>query len=392
MTTDVPGVVNERRRWFLMGLGAATLVGCILAAAVGTVLWFRDSNDELAELNISCFAFRDVNRNGIYDLEDRPYAGLMVEMTGPSDDASTLSNISGFANFPMSLNNDDRPVNRAGTYAFRPIAPDGHSFTVAGVPQTLTFTELPGSPAGLTADPTCAPIGVAADLRIIGSVGRGVDASSSAISVSSNGPDLPIDAFEGEYFFTTAEPGTWTVSVDGTDMSSRTVEVDDHPVYVSAPNDDRDSFDALSDDVTIDFEGFTESDTLYEMPNGAGGLNWRNWIATHHKLYEGAGYINATTSSEYIGYNSSGHPAVVSSDEPFDFVGTHLGVAWPDGELFDIVIQGFRGDEVVYEDRVRASTEGALYIDADYRSITRMEISSEGSWQFVADDMHFRLP
>ncbi len=384
--------LSGRRRWFLIGLGAAILGGSLLVATIGAVFLLRGSNDDLEELNISCFTFRDVNRNGVYDLDDRPYAGLLVEMTGPADDASTYSNMSGFANFAMSLDNDDRPVNRPGSYTFRPVATASHSFTTGETPQTLTFTELPGSPAGLTASPTCDPIGVAANLRIIGSTGEAAEVDSSSISVSSNGPDLPIDSIQGEYFFVTAAPGTWTVSIDGTNTSSRTVEVNDHPVYVSSPNNDRNSFEALDEDVTIDFDDFTESDTLYEVPNGAGGLNWRNWIATHHKLYEGAGYINATTSSEYVGYNSSGHPAIVSSDDPFDFVGTYLGAAWPNGERFDIVVRGFRGDDVIYEDRLRASTAGAIYVDADYRSITRLEISSDGSWQFVADDMHFRLP
>ncbi len=39
-------------------------------------------------------------------------------------------------------------------------------------------------------------------------------------------------------------------------------------------------------------------------------------------------YRRSRTSGEFVAYNSSGHPAAISSDEPFDFVGGYFGVAW----------------------------------------------------------------
>ena len=45
-----------------------------------------------------------------------------------------------------------------------------------------------------------------------------------------------------------------------------------------------------------------------------------------------------------------------------------------------------------YADRLSVSTTGAVYIDADYRSITRLELWWEASWQIVLDVVTFRLP
>ncbi len=101
--------------------------------------------------------------------------------------------------------------------------------------------------------------------------------------------------------------------------------------------------------------------------------------------------MNGATSGEYVAYNSSGNPATVSSDQPFDFVGASIGSAWPEGEQYDVVIRAWRGDELVHVDRLGPSTAGPVFFDADYRSITRLELASEANWQFVVDDAEFRL-
>jgi hypothetical protein len=137
----------------------------------------------------------------------------------------------------------------------------------------------------------------------------------------------------------------------------------------------------------IGFDNLTSSDTLYEIPNEYEGLNWRNWVATHQKLYQGNGYINAATSSEYVAYTSSGHPAAISSTKMFDFVGVNVGMAWPEGEPHDIVVKAWRNETEVYHDRFRATTAGPTYFAADYRSITRVEFASEGYWQIALDDL-----
>ena len=170
----------------------------------------------------------------------------------------------------------------------------------------------------------------------------------------------------------------------------RKISVKNYAVVASRFNADRDKQLPKPHNIIADFDTLTASDTLYELPYGYASLNWINWIATHQKLYKGAGYINATVSSEYMAYNSSGHPATVFSDEPFDFVGTYIGVAWPNAEKHEIVVQGLRKDELVYEDKFKGSTAGAVYFDADYRNVTRIVFASEANWQLVIDDAEFR--
>ena len=59
-----------------------------------------DADDPNDGINISRFVFRDLDRNGRYDLGERPYAGLEVELNGTGrTPVRRSSNIAGFANF-----------------------------------------------------------------------------------------------------------------------------------------------------------------------------------------------------------------------------------------------------------------------------------------------------
>ncbi len=243
---------------------------------------------------------------------------------------------------------------------------------------------------------TCDPIGVAPELTLSGTLapadGARVIAGSRLRAVSPAGKRSEVPLSDDGVFVLDVTPGRWRLELamqGGT--VSREISVGAYAVLVSSPNADRDERPPLPQPVRAGFDGLTPSDTLYEVPNGYLGLNWTNLIATHHKFYRGDGYINATVSSEYMAYNSSGHPANVWSEQPFDFVGTHLGVAWWHGEGHDIVIRGWRGDRIVYTDRVRARTAGPVYFDADYRAVTRVDFLSEGYGQVVLDDADFRL-
>lgn len=100
--------------------------------------------------------------------------------------------------------------------------------------------------------------------------------------------------------------------------------------------------------------------------------------------------MNTGASGEFVAYNSSGQSARMSGAEPFDFVGAYMGVAWPAAESHDVVVRAVRDGEVVHTDRLRLSTAGAVWFDADYRSIDELEISSDGNWQVVLDDATFR--
>jgi hypothetical protein len=55
-----------------------------------------------SELNISSFAFRDINRNGVYDMNDQPMAGAVFKLTGGGKAINRSTNKSGFGNLRAS--------------------------------------------------------------------------------------------------------------------------------------------------------------------------------------------------------------------------------------------------------------------------------------------------
>ncbi len=371
------------------------------AVLVGLLAWFgyaRFINGRRGEeLNFSCFAYRDVNRNGAYDAGDRPYAGLEVEVQRPAGDTVTASsNISGFANFGMSSRRRSSPITEGGRYTFTVRAPKNWAITSGNVVQAVSFRRLEGAPVGIVADQTLVPVGVAPELTISGTVRiDGATSPPSAVAVRASSPsgtttDIPVSA--SGTFSLPAEPGEWqlTFARGNGPAVTRTVNVRDCAVVLSRMElgTERPAIKPLRH--RVDFDTLTTSDTLHEIPQGYAGLNWRNWVATHQKLYKSPGMINGTVSAEYFAYNSSGHPASIWSDRPFDLSGVYVGVAWPKAEAHDIEIKAWQGDRLVHADRLRGQTAGPVYFDADYRDVTRVEVSSAAYWQVVIDDLEFR--
>jgi hypothetical protein len=265
--------------------------------------------------------------------------------------------------------------------------------TSGNVKQDLVFIGVEGSPSGLAIEKTISHVGVAPDLTVSGSApGDGAVAAITAVSPEGT-PVAVAVAGDGQFSFP-ASMGTWTLEFRGTagSTTTREVAVGAYPVVVSRPPLDSAGAPAriLTRTQRVGFDDLSPSDTLYEMPRGYAGLNWNNWIATHQKLYRGAGYINTAVSSEYIAYNSSGQAATIWSDRPFDFVGTMLGVAWDEAHGSDVIVQAWRGEELVHEDRIRATTAGPVFFDADYRGINRLQFRHERYWQVVLDDFEFR--
>jgi hypothetical protein len=143
----------------------------LLAGSVLGYVYFRFFRERGAELNISCFAYRDTNRNGVYDLADRPYAELEVFLLRPNrSEVSAKSNAAGFANFPMSLGGWRADVRKPGSYTARAVPAPGWRITSGNGTQTVMFRRQPGSPAGIVAEKTFAPVGVAPDLTVTGTL------------------------------------------------------------------------------------------------------------------------------------------------------------------------------------------------------------------------------
>lgn len=386
------------RRFTFTPLLRAAIVA-VVAALIGYALWkyyprLGAASTKGGFLNISCFIYRDIDRDGQYGLADRPYAGMTLVLSRPhGGTVTTQSNISGFANLRMAAGRKDLDVYEPGAHTYRATPSAPWRVTSGNAEQSVEFKLLEGSPVGIVATDTCAPIGVAEALTVSGTVRAdllGLPVSLKAVSADGRSQALEVSA-KGAFSFA-AEPGDWQLTLTAADgrSASRTVQVQRTPVVVSMLDLSAPHSAPKPQPVTAGFDTLTSSDTLLEVPNGYAGVNWRNWVATHSKLYGANGYMNGTVSAEYVAYNSSGHPATISADRPFDLDGAFVSIAFTDAKRHDIRIRAWRGSTLVHEDRIRATPEGPLYFAAGYRDITQVEFASTGYWQVVIDDVHLR--
>lgn len=352
------------------------------------------------DLNISTYIYRDRNRNGVYDLGDRPMAWIVVEMTAP-DGTNTVrrSNLHGFTNFEMSVEKRDAPISSPGEYDFRAITPPGWEITSGNGVQASRFEVLRGAVGDMVTKNPPSPIGLAPKLRIFGRVaargGDGSLASAAGSSVSAEGPNgekIEVGVDGDGTFTVPASTGTWRLTANhaGTTANlKRKVVVRDTPVRLSTlvfgdvvPSPARHQTE-------IDFEDITTS-IIAKIPSGVAGVNWDYLNATEMLLYKGEGYVNSAISGQYIAYNSSGHPVTISSDEGFDFVGAYFGLAWSNAEGEELVIEAWRNGRIVGEEVIRLSTVGPVWFDAEYRDIDKITMTTRHYWQFVTDNMIIR--
>ena len=347
----------------------------------------------------SCYVYRDVNMNGVFDMGDKPYGNLWIDLMRPDgSETGIYSNIDGFANFRVSLGDRDAEIFEPGTYWISAVYPPGWDSLSSTHEQEYVFVEKSNVGGKLVPKTTCAPIGVAPILsigaRIVPAPGLEVE-DYKITATGSDGLTHPIAFDLNGNLDMFADRGNWTLEFadpEGKTVYSRTVFVEYGSVELSTidlgkPRDARPKGDVRR----LGFDDLLTSDNLFEIPSGYCGLNWRNWIAVHNRFYSGAGYVNLTVSSEYVAYNSSGVPALVWSDKPFDFVGTYIGVAWPRGEEDVVTIKAWRGSELAYSDSLHLTDNGPIFFDADYRQITKLEISSGNYERIVLDDFQYSI-
>lgn len=371
-----------------LGLAGAVLLSAALAGA----------EEPRESWRVSCYAYRDVNRSGVFDMGDFPYADLAVEITRPDGSmARQVSNISGFTNFEMSATQDNVDIYSEGVHQVHAVVPPGWQSTSEKSEQLILVRKRPNVGGGMIIEGYCDPIGIAPILTIEGklaSEGGPLPENYTVTAESDDGDSyrVPLDDFGN--FSLNADPGTWRLTVSdeaGKTLHEREVEVSDSAVILSTIELDAESTAPLESPVeTISFDDLPTTDTLFEIPFGYNGLNWKNWIATHNKFYNGGGYMNGTVSSQYIAYNSSGYPSYMWRDEPFDFVGSYVSVAWLRGAEDDVIVRAWRGDELAYEDRLRLSPAGGTYFDANYLGITRLGFEHGNYERIVLDDFKVR--
>lgn len=354
--------------------------------------------------NVSHFIYRDLNRNGIYDLGDRPMAGVAVKLLRPDKSSVTLrSNIHGFVNFTNSLTASPVTVSEAGEYKFEVIVPDSYDLTSDNTVQVANYKVSPTSRPGIIADKVPVPAGLTQALTIKGQVKMRTDndnlssvtpkdASVKAISFSGMVHDISLD--ETGCFSILADPGRWTIRVTSlydNETIERVVTVEHVPVQLSSIILGDNQKTSFGDIQVIDFEEVTKS-VITKMPNGVGELNWTNLIVTDNEFYGGEGYINNTVSGKYVAYNTSGYPVTIFHKDGFDFYGGYFGVAWLTAEGETMEVRAWQNDFLVADEKYELSALGPFRFDAGYHNITRLELSTLHYWQFVMDDFQFGFP
>lgn len=341
------------------------------------------------QMNTSLLVFRDLNRNGVYDMGDRPMSRVAVELDKPNGDTiMRLTNSGGFANFRMSVKQRDLEVVEPGHYRFKVVPPPGFSVTTGNASQESDYVVSPGAPGDMIALSTTHPVGLAADLTISGAVAAGA-------SVSLTGPDgVTAAAKVGQdgRFSAPVAPGEWQVDFSAGGLTERRkVVAATAPIVLSTFSGKAGpAGEPLPNQHVIGFDDLMTMTGVVEIPSGYGGLDWYNLVAMHQRFTDGPGYVNTTMSGEFIAYNSSGHPGQVSSDKPFDFTGAYFGAGWDDAEGETLILKAWRGDQPVYEDQLVLSANGPVYFAADYRRITRLEIRTQHYWQVAIDDFAYR--
>lgn len=338
-----------------------------------------DWSKSTGKLNVSAFIYRDRNRSGRYDGNDRPMAGIAVAVTG--DGLPTLaerSNSSGWANFAMSTTDPEAAIREPGPRQFTIIPPPGWVVTSGNAEQDAVFRGAEGSVAGLILDNALENIGLAPELTI-----RGRVASKASIRVETAGRsfDIAPGASDGG-FHIPAEPGRIALAAGSI---ARGVELSELPVDLGLFDEKREISTAQSVEY-IDFDGVTGMD-LCKISSGYRGLDFFNLTATKSAFYLGEGYVNGSVLGTYVAYNSSGFPAEIASVRPFDFISCALSAAWLDAEGETVSVEAWRGDKPVARDYVVLSALGPVRYEPRLAGVTRLRFATAHHWQFVLDGL-----
>lgn len=364
-------------------------------------------------VNYSVFTFRDRNRDGIYDLGDRPLAGVAVDLAGPRGGrASGRSNLNGFANFALAdswLQLGAR-IRSAGDYSFSVPAPPGWSITSGNAVQTSRFVELPGAIGDLVSLRPTTPVGLAPRLTVAGrllrwSAGGGLVPAAGVVTGSGpSGLRVEVAAGADGGFEFDAPPGEWLVSAAesaSAERVERRVVVRDLPVRLAALLFAAPASAGAAAEVgaaaepaaaagrVLDFEDF-DVGAVTKIPNGYAGLDWDNLNAIELAFAEGEGYSNGALSGRHVAYCGSGHPVTIASragGRPFDFLGAAFAVGWERAEGETLIVQATRAGVALPEERLRLSSLGPVRFQADYRAVDRVVLRTERYWQFVVDDL-----
>lgn len=336
-------------------------------------------------LNYSSFVYLDVDRDGRYSLGDRPMGGIKVRLSGAAGHLlSSRTNVNGFANFSMSAKSRKASIRSPGTYRFEVSVPSGWTCTSKNDVQTMAFNTIEGSPAGLGAAEMVRPVGLA---PICCAKGRTDKAVSAQISAIGSGAVLAamILGPDSDFSFQVPEQ-TEELVIEGEGVSRR-LRLSPYPTDLGLLSPKRACIDSPASLETIDFDGVTARG-LRKIPSGYAKLNWFNLNVVARDFHSGSeGYVNGNTSGDHTCYTSSGHPAEIWSDEPFDFHSVMLSSAWLTAEGETAKIECWQGQTLIASDMVQVSALGPVHYAPMLKAVTRIRLSSKAYWQLVVDDL-----
>jgi hypothetical protein len=335
-------------------------------------------------LNYSSFVFLDVNRDGRYSVGDRPMAGVKVRLRRGSMLASMRTNANGFANFKMSATKRRAVIRQPGWYDFVVSVPEGWTATGGNAVQSVEFHLIPGSVAGLGTDEMLQPVGLAPPRSVGGRL-----APEDRIEVAALKGDTVLERAEisGQAEFRCPVPESADAVAVSAAGAERRFPIAGYPIDVGKLDSKRGMVHAGRAIETINFDA-VNTRGLRKIPSGYAGLNWFNLNAMARDYTAGSeGYINGNTSGDHVAYTSSGHPAEVWSEKPFDFIGVALAGAWLKAEGEVATIESWRGNELIASDEIALSALCPIHYMPMLADITRIRFSTAHYWQMVVDDL-----
>ncbi|MBD2495699.1 PEP-CTERM sorting domain-containing protein [Nostoc sp. FACHB-280] len=139
---------------------------------------------------------------------------------------------------------------------------------------------------------------------------------------------------------------------------------------------------AQAQQLVLTFDDLEPTNSVFEelpIPNGYGGLNWRNFGYLDTVLFNAnpSGYINGTISSPNVAFNRFGVPATVSRQRGlFDFNSAYLTGAWNNN--LKILVEGFASGITKYSTTVTVNSTSPTQINFDFLGIDTLRFTSFG--------------
>jgi hypothetical protein len=221
----------------------------------------------------------------------------------------------------MSRNPEAGVINDPGVYTFKAKLPKDWIVTSGNEEEEIEFGLLSNSPAGIIAKEVITPIGIAPKTYITGKITEATNLYTIDV-IKPDGTNQTLKPDMNKKFKIFGTVGTYRfIKTHKENKSKTTLELDlgYHPVILSDTFFLDDPQDQTGREVFVDYDKLIRTNNIYEIPSGYEGIQWKNWVITHRLFYKGNGYVNSCLSSEFVAYNSSGHPGTIWYDKPFDF-------------------------------------------------------------------------